>query len=355
MPETDKPVIYLLHGDDHFGLMSFIDVLIGKMGNSTTAQMNISRLQAELDSDADIMSACLSMPFLSERRLVILTGLVEKLGKTDTGIQTKNQSTIHSLDHKKNILDFFQSIPRTTALILIVEDEWVRDRGAWGWKVMPGKHWLIAWARNNPSMAYYRVFTLPRGKDMINWISSQVLKMGGQISPPAAQALALAIGNDTQRAHQELDKLLTYVNYERPVEISDVEYLTKPGIDENIFEMADASGRRDGKQALDKLHDLLVHSSAEELFGMVSRQFRLLIIVKEALGTAMTLTEMCGLIKLPAAIVEKYIHQAQGYSLNELKGIYRRLLELDLSNKRSLMPADVALDVFIVSLTTQMP
>ncbi len=188
---------------------------------------------------------------------------------------------------------------------------------------------------------------------MVAWIDTQARKMGGQISTAAAQALSLAISNDTQLAHQELDKLLTYVNYQRAVEIRDVELLTVSVIKQNIFDMVDSIGRRDVKKSLDSLHAQLIESAPEDLMGMIIRQFRLLIIIKEALGTAMSITDLCVLVRLPAGIVERLINQARGFSLNELKEIYHHLLDLDLSNKTSQLPPDVALDTFVVSLAVK--
>jgi DNA polymerase-3 subunit delta len=348
-----KPSIYLLHGDDHFGIMGFIEGLVAKMGDPVAAQMNINRLQVGVDQERDIKSTCLAIPFLRDRRLVILTGFEEILKNLDADAGRDADAKKRRDTQRKETLDFLSDIPQSTALLLIVEDEWIKVKGAWDWKTLPVKHWLTTWMEGNKTNAYDRLFALPRGKDMITWINKQAQKMGGQISPAAAQALASAIGNDTQLAHHELDKLFTYVNRQRAVDVADVESLTAPIIQENVFEMADAIGRRDSRRALGALHDLLKESSMEELTGMVIRQFRLLMLVKEALATSMTVTEMSGLVKLPVGIVEKYINQARGYSLKELKGIYRRLLTLDLSNKTSQMPPEVALDMFIVSITSQ--
>jgi DNA polymerase-3 subunit delta len=347
-----KPVVYLLHGDDHFGIKIFIDGLIDKMGDRVTAQMNINRLQAGVDSEGDIKSACLAIPFLSDRRLVILSGFEESLKKLDGETGRDAEARKRRVARQKELLDFLAGIPRSTALLLIIEDEWIRERGEWGWRNMPAKHWLLTWAEGTKDSAYYRLFALPRGRDMVTWINNQAKKMDGQISPAAAQVLAMAIGNDTQLAHNELEKLFTYVNRQRIVGTEDVELLTAPVIRESIFEMADAIGRRDSRRALDALHDLLIESSMEELTGMIIRQFRLLLITKEALNTSMTVTEMSGLVKLPAGIVEKYITQARGYSLPELKGIYQRLLTLDITNKTSQMSPEVAMDTFIVSLAS---
>jgi DNA polymerase-3 subunit delta len=347
-----KPTVYLLHGDDHFGIVSFVDGVIAKMGNPDDAQMNISRLQIGVDSDGEIKSACLAIPFLTDRRMVVLSGSEEQIRKMDADIGRDPEARKQRDNRRIEYLEFLTNIPQSTALLLIIEDEWVREKGAWGWKTLPSKHWLLTWADGHKTTAYYRMFQLPRGRDMTAWIENQTRKMGGQIKPSAAQALAEAIGNDTQMAHQELQKLLTYVNHQRAIDLPDVEQLTAPVIQESIFEMTDALGRRDSRRALDVLHELLVESSMEELIGMIIRQFRLLLIIKEALGTAMTVTEMSGLVKLPVGIVEKYISQARGYSLAELKGVYKQLLILDISNKTGQMPPEVALDTFVVSLAS---
>ena len=348
-----KPTVYVLHGDDHFGIMNFIDDVINKMGDPVTAQMNISRLQAGVDAEGEIRSACLAIPFLTDRRLVIVMGYENYLQKMDSEFGRDPDAKKRKEGRIHEILDFYRGIPQSTALLLVLEDEWTREKGTWSWKVLPAKHWLQAWVENNKATAYYHAFALPRGRDMAAWITNQAKKMGGQISPSAAQALANTIGNDTQLAHNELDKLFTYVNKQRAVEVVDVETLTAPIIKESVFELADAIGQRDCRRALDALHELLTESTSEELIGMVIRQFRLLIIIKEALGTAMSLTEMTGLIKLPAGIVEKYITQAKGYSMAELKGIYQRLLALDLSNKTGQMQPNLALETFIVSVASQ--
>jgi DNA polymerase-3 subunit delta len=351
--EESKPIVYLLHGDDHFGLMAFIETMIGKMGEPATAQMNISRLTIGINSEGEIKSACLAIPFLSERRLVILTGFSNSFKRIDEGSQFRSQTSKHTPDDSKELVEFFNTIPASTALVLVVEDEWVREKGEWNWKILPDRHWLISWVKKNPSIAREWLFALPRGRDMVTWIEKQTRKMGGQISPAAAQALALGIGNDTQLAHQELDKLLTYVDYRRAVEPRDIELLTVSVIKQNIFDMVDSIGRRDVKRSLDALYAQLTESAPEELMGMIIRQFRLLIIIKEAMGTAMSVTDICVLVRLPAGIVERLISQAKGFDLHELKEIYHQLLELDLSNKTSQMPADLALDAFVVSLAAK--
>ena len=64
--------------------------------------------------------------------------------------------------------------------------------------------------------------------------------MGGQITPQAAVSLANQIGDDTRLASQEITKLLTYVNFARPVDVDDVEHLTPLTAKIGDFELVNA-------------------------------------------------------------------------------------------------------------------
>ena len=60
------------------------------------------------------------------------------------------------------------------------------------------------------------VYNLPKRWEMPHWIESEAKKQGGKIEPDAAARLSEMVGEDTRIAAQELTKLLTYVNFERP-------------------------------------------------------------------------------------------------------------------------------------------
>lgn len=347
------PFIYLLHGDDRVGMHGFIDSMVLKMGDPNTAQMNISRLRVGIDTDSDLRSACLALPFLTGRRLVILEGFTEYVAINTGWTKRKAKSTKTELEAGKQLIDFFEQIPSTTALVLLAEDEWIKEKGSWHWKVFQDSHWMVKWSKSRSDIVYYRCFNLPRGNEMASWLIDRAEKMGGKITPAGAQALALATGNDTQLGCQELEKMLAFVNDQRPIEFEDVQKLTAPIVTEDVFVMADAIGRRDAQKALKALHILLADSSPEELMGMITRQIRLLIIVKEARRNSLTSADICGMIRLPAAITQKYVNQSLGFEFGELFDIYHRLLDIDEANKSGGMPIETALDTLIATLANR--
>ena len=81
---------------------------------------------------------------------------------------------------------------------------------------------------------------------------------------------------------------------------------------------------------------------------MIIRQFRLLLLAKESQRLVRPLQET---ISLPDFVLQKLAAQALLFSEQDLIQIYHRLLDIDLSDKRSLMPLEVGLDAFLAAIT----
>jgi len=371
----EKPVVYILHGDDDFGLNKFITGMIAKLGDPSLADLNITRLDGRNASDDDLRTAVYSMPFLTERRLVIYTNPLARLNvkgarqKEAAGEEVDpagsdgpveevelSRSTAGAKGAREKFLSILDGIPATTALVLAVNDYMVRRKGEWEWETLSPGHWLIKWSRQAAGRAIVREFALPRVEEMPAWIRKQAQSMGGQFSPQGALVLAEHIGSDTLAAAQEVNKLLTYVNFKRPVEGEDVELLTAQAGLVDVFKMVDALAERNATQTLKLLHGLLETSEPPEVFGMIVRQFRLLLQAREILD------EGGGVDQIQAEVIDqrgrvhpyvarKLSGQAAHFSLEMLEAIHRRLLELDLAMKTSQMSFEYAMDTLIAELT----
>jgi DNA polymerase-3 subunit delta len=82
---------------------------------------------------------------------------------------------------------------------------------------------------------------LPRPWEMSGWIVNETKSQGGEIEPAAAAKLAEMVGLDTRQAGQEIAKLLAYVNWERQVQVQDVEAVSIVTA-ESIFGFVDTVG-----------------------------------------------------------------------------------------------------------------
>jgi len=99
-----KPVVYILHGDDEFAIQKTIARWTHDLGDPTTADLNISRLDGRTASEDDLRTATGSMPFLAERRMVIFAHPLARLGSEPA---------------RRRFLDLLDRLPPTTGLVLV--------------------------------------------------------------------------------------------------------------------------------------------------------------------------------------------------------------------------------------------
>jgi DNA polymerase-3 subunit delta len=121
-----------------------------------------------------------------------------------------------------------------------------------------------------------------------------------------------------------------------------VELLVKPEIDLNIFEMVDALGQKDKSKTLKLFNQHLKQGDDEQyLFSMFVYQIRNLIRVK---------APQIGRLDMHPFVIEKSRKQARNFSFEDLKKIYQKLFEIDLSVKTGKINIKSALETFIVEL-----
>lgn len=328
--DRPPPTVYLLAGNNRLAITEFIGQLHQKLGDQSTADMNTQRFSgAALDFGA-FAEVCQAIPFISARRLVILND-AERIPKEATW--------------REQFFDLIGNLPVTTALILIDDPEFYSAKRKD--YVTSSPHYL--WHMENEEKCFYKMFTSPRGASFTSWISDRCRSMGGEISSSAAEFLTELVAEDPDLAHQEVAKLLDYVDRKRAIEVADVEQLTPFRGQSDIFELVDLIGHRKSAEAQEKLHRLLIDQDSRYVFAMVLRQFRLILQAREALDQKKDLRKS---LRGPDFVLKKVGAQARNFSLEELERIYHELLSIDLASKTSQLNLDVALHTLIAALSS---
>lgn len=342
---SEKASIFLLYGDDGLAMEQFIDELLSRMGDAGLAELNTSRLDGRRCTLEDVRSTALALPFLSERRLVILTNPLPLAGKTGPLKDPEAEWAPKDAERRKNFINLLDQIPSSTALVLVIHDERYKQ----DWDIMRPGNWLLKWAAENPKKAWRKECQKPTTYGMPDWIQKQALSQGGEFTLEASRALTEHTGSETALAAQEITKLLTYAQYSRPVTAEDVELLVTPGGPVVIWDMIDALAEGRSAQAMRLLHDLLDRAEPERVFSLVVRQFRILIQVREVLdeggGIASVKSELKGI-----TVLNKTIEQARLFTTPELVDIYHRLLEIDRNVKLSQITHELGLELLGTSL-----
>lgn len=319
------PVIYLLHGEDDFAIADFVRSMIEKLGDPAMADMNTTRFSDGSFSLESLQAAAAAMPFLTSRRIV----LVENATRRFT--QKADQEKFTAL---------LEQLPETTALVLVEN------------KTLEPKHWLMQWAHQADSRAYVRGYGIPKGGQLVDWIRKYAVLQGGEISPQAAALLAESVQDAPRMAAMEVDKLLAYVNYARPVDTDDVEMAAAfVGGQGDYFTLIDAIAARNERKAMEMLQKLLEEQDPIPLFFSLVGHFRLVLQAREVYEGGGRDDTVAKVLSIHPFRAKKIAMQARSFPMASWEQIYLRLQQLDFEIKTGQIEGELALETLVLELT----
>jgi len=187
------------------------------------------------------------------------------------------------------------------------------------------------------------------------WIRQRIVDVtrakGGSIAPAAIELLLELVGEDLRLLEQEIEKLVTYC-LDRVIGISDVRLLATRAKGPNIWTLVDNLGLRKPGPAMAELHRLIEDpSNALAVLGMISRQYRLLLQIKDLMARGTPAGNMAKELQIAEWQVRKLQEQARNYTIQQLDVIYKRLLDTDLSIKTGRAQPDMALVLLVAELS----
>ncbi len=189
------------------------------------------------------------------------------------------------------------------------------------------------------------------------WVKKQAAARGGKISAKAADMLVGLVGADGWQINSELDKLLNYKAAGQltagaaEIETLDVQKLVQGNFSENIFALTDALSVKNKALAarlLDEQVEAGLHGSY--LLNMFTRQFRIILQIKQALEAGSSPRQVASQLKLHPFVAQKGVEQARNFSLPVLKNILSRLVDIDFNVKTGQGDYSTGLNMLIAKL-----
>ena len=329
--------VIILEGDDCLSIEEKIIEISKKLGKNEFLEFNKTRLNG---SSLDLNKISLQLnvfPLGEGNRIVILDNAIDTIGKKGT---------------QEWIRNYLTNGPSTTILILILKDEKKYVKGSMVWTKISPKHWLRKLYEEYSNDIVWVELPLPTERQMPDWIIKTAKEQGGTFSRRAASELTRMITNDLYQARQEIEKAILFVGIEREVEVGDVRLLCATSQNEKIFALVDAVAMRNGKQSISIINKLNKDMPIQYIFTMLVRQFRLLILAKEAIsygGGEKEVMSACGIWH--TFLAKKLINQSRHFSFEELEDTYRKLDRIDEGGKIGLLSLEAALDGLIAEVS----
>ena len=332
-------MFYILHGENELERSEKVAEFKQKVGDESVRDLNITVLDGRKVTLGELQHAADAIPFLADKRLVIVEGLLARLAgrrtKDDDGAAATSSSGQEFLT---GLIGYLPRMPDTTRFVLV--------------EAQPLKptHPLIKLAEQQKGKTVIE-FKQPVAGELPRWIVERTTRQGGSIEPAAAHRLAGLTGSDLRRLDQEIVKLIIYVNGQRAIDEKDVNLLVSDASLSSVFDLVDALGRREGQRATHELHHLLDQGENPlGLLAMIVRQFRLLILVNELQERGLSPDAMAKQLGQHPFVIKKLNEQVRHFSMANLEAIYRRLLEIEVEIKTGQTSDVLALDLLVAGL-----
>lgn len=329
-------MISLLYGDDDFTIEEALVSLRSKVGLPDVRDVNTTAFDASV-SRAEMMATCDTVPFLADKRLVIVRGLLTRFERRRSSrSRSKSDSATAGLEEWKGLSEYLERVPESTDLVFV--------DGA-----LDAKNSLLKAVKPH---ANSQLFSRPNPTDLGEWIRTRVASLGADIEPNAVVKLAETIGGDLRVVAGELEKLALYRSG-TPIRHEDVLELVSYTRDANIFATVDAILEGRFASAARMVHLILGSGgSPGYLLAMLSRQVRLLILAKDLGARQVPAPERGKRLGLSGYPLRKTMEQERKFRSEQLVMVHRRLMEADLRIKSSSLNESVELDLLVADVAS---
>ncbi|MCL2603008.1 MAG: DNA polymerase III subunit delta [Defluviitaleaceae bacterium] len=304
---------YLLYGDERYLVSHYADAL----GENFDRDVFEGAIPA-----AQIILAANAFPFLAEKRAVYVrdSKLFSTGRKTDTDAMA----------------DFVPQIPDETVLIFVESDVDKRTRL---YKKVAELGRAVECTPLNPP-------------DLTRWVVKKCRDKNKSISPSAAEQLMRSAAHSMTALVAEIDKLAAFAGARPSITPEDINALCTPTLQTRVFDLLAAMGKGNTGQAL-TLYSNMLHMKEQPLMilAMLIRQFRILLLCKEAQAKKYAKPDMAKAFGLRPFMVDEALAQARRYTTEKLLAALEDCADTDVRVKTGKLDAEMGVEVLIIKYT----
>lgn len=306
--------LYLLHGEEAYLKKQYKDRFVKAMLPEGDT-MNYAYYEGKSTNPKEVIDLAETMPFFAERRLIVLE---------NTGF-FKNAAP--------EFAEYLREMPNTTNMIFIESE--IDKRGKM-YKSVKDKGRIVELARQDE-------------KTLVRWIMGMAKKENLMMSEAAVRYFLGKVGNDMENIQKELEKLFCYCMNHTEITVADIDEICTTQITNHIFDMVDAVANKEQKKALDFYYDLLaLKEPPMRILYLLTRQFRILLEVKELDGLGFGQKELASRVGIMPFLVGKYRAQAKSFSAKELRRIVEAGVITEENVKTGRMGDVLSVELFLV-------
>lgn len=328
--------VYVLYGPEAYLRDRAADQIVERsFAEGDLRDFNLDEFSLnDTSATASVLAAARQLPMMSRRRVVRLTNV--RVASTPAKDTLKEE-------FEPALADYL-SYPSPETVLIIVADE------------LNGNRKLTRLLKSHSEMVS---FGRLEHTDLIRWINRQFDDQQFTADDRAVRRLAELVGADLRRMTSEISKLCTASLPSKVVTFELVESLV-PNVNEiENWALTDAIVSGNGRHALSVLKKIL-DDGAEPvgLLGLLSYNFRRLLMSKEMMTGGVERREISSLVRKPYRQQEDFLAAARRMDRTKLINAFQRIAEADVSMKTSVGGSDLGsrmqIEILVCELTAAM-
>ena len=330
-------MVFLLHGEDPFRTRLRLGELVGSLLSGgagepgdlsarPTPQLGGALGLTRIDARSDPVDA------------------ITMAGQSQGLFAAVDERQVVLVEHAEALLgpDFLASFPSESALVLVSVEALKVSRGRGRARAKTGATADLSLPDAVQELGG-RVERIERLApfEVKGWIGARARLHKVSLQPDAVDALAFALGPDTERIENEVQKVGAYANG-APVTATDVRALVSGAIESDIFELTKAVVRRSHREAVPLLERLLAEGNApQQILALLLWQFRVLLFASRS-PSNQDAEKIAKAIRSSSGAIFRYVQHARGVSQADITRAYESLYATDISIKTGRADSDEA-------------
>lgn len=312
--------IYVFYGEEPYLNKMISKKIIKRYLSPVNEYMNLNVFESENLGFDSIVSSCETLPFFSEKRIVLIKGIdlsKENLGKRNVFFES--------------LIKYSENIPKTT--ILIVEA---------GQKFMKGKFY-------NSLKKLDRIFELEKlnRNDLMNFISKGLAKKN--ISKNVMNYYIDRTGYLVKDSEVDLYTILNYtkkLNELSSFNLTEdsIKDVIKPYFDEKIYMLLNFINEKKLSETINLLDNYQKNNiDFYKIFYMIRGNFKKMIYVKSLLNEKNSYEEIKKQVGVTDYALNAIIKNSKNFTDRELFSIYHKIYKLEKDLKSIKLDKDLSL------------
>jgi DNA polymerase-3 subunit delta len=310
--------VYLIHGKEDLLLERALERLRERVAKVADLDFNSETFDGEVADPADIVAAANTLPFASEKRLVV----VRSVEKMDAAGQAR--------------LAAYAADPSPTSCLVLVA------------RSLPKNSRLFRAIDAAGGTAEYKP---PERGEYGRWVQVLFESQGVSLQREAAEHLIRAIGRDLRRLESEAAKIIAYVGESKRATLDDVTAVVSESAPASVFGMLDALGARECGTVIRLVDDLVgAGESPHALHAMAVRHVRTLLSGRALVDRGEPASQIAVALGLRDWQTRNVISQAKRFTEHELTVAVSAAVRSEAAVKQGLMDGRLALERWLVSV-----